>query len=256
MTIDLDAIVDQAVDQLDESTPDVRTAAHRHTYVDAVPVRSIRADHTYQRELVRSRVARMVAEFDSSLLGVIEVSRRDDDTYAVIDGQHRLEAARIARGRESSIACNIHTGLTVEEEAQLFFDIDRKRVRLTGWARWNARRGAGEQLVLDETLQIVLEAWPDEMDALRAEIVHGVALVLAYYPADELDRARLIAGLRRLVARQVTARAAALRETQKGEMPRLVGRILIDLYNAEPGKKAIPFAKRVPSQSKSTLKPV
>lgn len=283
MSIDLDAIVDQAVDDIDNHNPAGQKTVHAATYVDAIAVNDIHVDHSYQRPLDENRVSRMAADFDPSLVGVIEVSLRADGTYRVIDGQHRLVTVRIAKGMSAAIACNVHTGLTPAEEAQLFFDIDRKRKRLTGWDRWYARRGAGEQVVvdietvaskhglkidpaakvnhlrcvstcekvvelagldlLDETLRVCVAAYQGETDSLKAEIVHGVALILAFYEPGTIDVDRLIRGMQSIASRQISARAASLRETQRGQLPRLAAHVIVDRYNAQPGPKVTPFAK-------------
>lgn len=281
--IDLDNLVDQVLDDVDHAVADTTTAAGR-TYVDAVPADSIGVDHTYQRDLDQNRVNRMALEYDPSLVGVLEVSQRADGTIVVIDGQHRLAMVRQIKGNTAHVVCNVHTGLTVEAEAKLFFDIDAKRRRLTGWDRWNARVGAGEPAVLDiidvagqhgliidpaprprhlrcvtacekvvkrggltllyTALHVLVDAYQGEPDSLRAETVHGVGLVLHVYP--DIDTARLTRALQGVAARQVTARAQGLRETQSGTLPRLAAHVITDLYNREPGPNVKPFLQHAP----------
>lgn len=290
MTTDLASIVDHVVDDLDNTDlPEPKP----EPYIDAVPVHAIKADYTYQRPLDQKRVRRMVAEFDPSLVGVIEVSLRDDGSYYVIDGHHRLQAVRAFKARRgAAIAANVHTHLSPEDEARLFFEIDRKRTRLTGWDRWNARRGAQEQVVLDiediatkhelkiapgaksgqlrctaacekivdlggidlldETLRICVAAYQGETDSLRAEIVHGVALILAFYEPDTVNTDRLIVGMQSIAARQVSARAAALRETQAGQLPRLAAHVIVDQYNKQPGPNLTAFLKKFAAGRKTT----
>lgn len=262
-------------------------------YVDAIAVSDIFADHTYQRDLDTGRVTRMAKAYDPQLVGILEVALRKDGRFAVIDGQHRWEMLKTAHpaGPRAYVACNVHTGLTVEQEAQLFYDIDKHRRRLTGWDRWNARRGAGEQVVLDieatataagfsveprttdgtircvgsmekivnlsglqlldSTLAVIVGAFGRTVDAVTGELVHGTALVLAYYGPDELDVKRLVSAMQSVAPRQVLARADALREVQKGQKPRLVASVLVDRYNSTSGKKLQAFAERMPAQAKA-----
>lgn len=292
MTTELDSVLDAVLDHQAASEPTAGTVAGK-TYIDAIPVGQISADHAYQRQLDASRVRRMAAEYDPSLVGVLEVSRRPDGTFRVIDGQHRLHMIRQARGSSAAVACNVHTGLSPEQEAQLFFDIDKKRRRLTGWDRWNARRGAGESIVLDierianshglsidpapkprhlrcvaacekltaaatlatldETLRLLVAAYDGDADSLRAEIVHGLGLVLATYE-DEIDQDRLARALQGIASRQISARASALRETQPGGLPRLAAHVIVERYNGEPGARVEPFLKRAPSTSRAHLR--
>lgn len=146
------------------SAPAGRTSAHpgaprpaamltpvnteRRPYVAALRAGQLFTDATYQRPLDPARVRRMRAESDTALLGIVDVSARGDGRYALVDGQHRWAAVKAQHGDQAPIACNVHTGLSVEQEAELFFQIDRSRRRLTGWDRWWARHGSAEQAVL------------------------------------------------------------------------------------------------------------
>ncbi|WP_330186028.1 hypothetical protein OHB26_39360 (plasmid) [Nocardia sp. NBC_01503] len=121
-------------------------------YLAAVSVREIFADPTYQRDLDRPRAEHMAREdhWNVRLLGVIELSDRGEgmqpDRYAVINGQHRVEAARL-RDRDMPLVAKVHTGLSIEQEAQLFHEIDASTRRLTTWDRWKARRAGGDAVV-------------------------------------------------------------------------------------------------------------
>lgn len=260
----------------------------RDPYVTALPVADLFADSTYQRDLDDRRVQRMVTGFDPALLGILEVSQRTDGRYAVLDGQHRWAAVRDhAFDTEDSphVACRVHTGLTVAEEADLYHRLNTTRKQLTGWDRWLARRGANDQAVvdietiaaahdytvgmreapgviratkacenvvdlgglplLDTTLGVLRAAYGTDQAGVDAAILHGTAHVLSAYTRDELDVARLIAALSGIVPRQLTARAAAVREIHKGTMDRLAAHIIVERYNAQPGRKAEAFFSRV-----------
>ncbi|WP_373686210.1 DUF6551 family protein, partial [Nocardia gamkensis] len=126
-----------------ESEPD--------TYIAAISVREIFADHTYQRELDERRAQGMAAAWDVRKVGVIDVSDRGPDEaprYAVINGQHRWWAAALADPAHHLVAV-VHTGLTVADEARLFYEIDAGTRRLTTWDRWHSRRAAGDPVVAE-----------------------------------------------------------------------------------------------------------
>jgi hypothetical protein len=119
-------------------------------YVFPIAVADAFADHTYQRPLNESRAAAMAEHFDRRLVGIIEVSDRGQDRsprYALIEGQHRWAAVRL-RDPDAVITARIHTGLSIDEEARLFHDIDTGRRPLSTWDRWKARRAAGDAEVL------------------------------------------------------------------------------------------------------------
>lgn len=120
-------------------------------YVTALRASALFADPTYQRDVDEARVRKMAAAFDSRLLGVLEVSDRDDETYAILDGQHRWQAALRAHpdGDGAFLVCQVYTGLSVEDEARLFNRINTDRKALSWWDAWRSRRAGCEQKVLD-----------------------------------------------------------------------------------------------------------
>jgi len=138
-----------------EASDQAGMPAAAEPYIAALRVGDLFADPTYQRDLDITRVERMSTEYDRTLLGVLEVSARADGRYAIIDGQHRWAVVQRISGTEEHLACQVHTGLTQEDEARLFLEIDTGRRNLTWWDRWRARRGKGDPSVLaiDEVLK-------------------------------------------------------------------------------------------------------
>ncbi|MDO5299978.1 MAG: ParB N-terminal domain-containing protein [Clostridia bacterium] len=82
-----------------------------------IPLGLIRTE-IYQRVLNMKNVNRIVKEFNPAKLGVLVVSKRDDGTYSVLDGQHRLTALR--RLGFSAANCIVLENMTVQEEADYF----------------------------------------------------------------------------------------------------------------------------------------
>lgn len=105
----------------------------------------IKVDPRYQRALNMVRVRKMAANFDEKLVGVLTCSVRADGVY-VIDGQHRLEVLRLL-GRET-VQCELRTGLTLEDEAKMFYHLDSDRQGLSGEAAFRALLTAQDPLAL------------------------------------------------------------------------------------------------------------
>lgn len=107
--------------------------------VEAIPAEKLIVDRRVQRGVDKARVVKIVSDFHSDSLGAAVVSRRDDGTNHVVDGQHRV-AAVVAAGREKDpITCLVYEGLTLAEEAAMFrrlnntravMPVDRFRVRV------------------------------------------------------------------------------------------------------------------------------
>jgi hypothetical protein len=248
-------------------------------YVAPVAVADMFADDTYQRPLDQSRARKVADAWDRRMAGIIEVSDRGENIsprYAVIDGQHRWAAADYAQ--IGVLVANVHTGLTVADEARLFDRLNRERRRITTWDHWHARQAAGEPNVVAiakvvedlglainpsptngnvrcvatleklqqlggtdlvrASLEVVVEVWGRDLTGFDAPIVHGIGLCL-HYLASDLDTARLCESLIDVVPRQVKSRAVGLRDLTTGTMPKLVAIAVITLYNQRPGRKIL-----------------
>lgn len=259
------------------STP-TTTSAKPAPYIGPLDVTDLFVDHSYQRPLDLPRARRLAESWEPPLIGVIEVSDRGPERqprYAIVDGQHRYAAAKL-RDPNAVLVANIHTGLSPRDEAHLFYEIDAKRTRLTGWDRWNARRGAGDpavlavesivedaglrvedsptngsvrcvstcekvfklggQPLLRETLSLITEVWGVEVEAFDAPLVHGTALVLWHY-GQALNVERLADAMVEVSPRQFKAKAVALREYERGSLPKLAALVILSTYNRSKGPK-------------------
>lgn len=101
----------------------------------------------YQRDIDQKEVAYLVSNFDPHKFGVIKVSYRDG-VYYVFDGQHRITAFKIVNGnRDGFVRCEVHYGLTYEDEARYFADqyLGAKKVDIV--YRWRALFEAKEEPV-------------------------------------------------------------------------------------------------------------
>lgn len=78
-------------------------------------IEDLRIDHLYQRDLILEVVEKIAAEWDIATAGAILVSQRENGEMYVIDGQHRLAAAK--KAGETEILTQVLTGMTPEQEA-------------------------------------------------------------------------------------------------------------------------------------------
>jgi hypothetical protein len=82
-----------------------------------------------------------VKEFNAHLLKPIRVSVRDGKFY-VFDGQHRVNAMKILK--ETHIMCELHHGLTFEDEAWLFAHQNDNEVDVSPIWKFNALVKSGD----------------------------------------------------------------------------------------------------------------
>jgi hypothetical protein len=107
---------------------------------EVLSVRDLEIDRKVQREIYSDRkVENIMKNFNPAALGVITVSRRNAVTQVIVDGWHRWSAVKILTDNNGEMLCNVFEDLTLEEEAQLFLDLndgsqpnvmDRFRARL------------------------------------------------------------------------------------------------------------------------------
>ena len=83
-------------------------------------------DHNVQRSLNEARVQEMAADFRPDSMGLITASLRETGRIAILDGQHRIAAARLAR-YDGPIVSRVFEGLTITEEAGLFLTLNKTR---------------------------------------------------------------------------------------------------------------------------------
>lgn len=92
---------------------------------EMLSVKELEIDPRIQREIHSARkVEDIIKHFNPAALGVITVSKRNRVTNIIIDGWHRWSAVRAMTDNTGLMLCNVFEKLTLEEEAQLFLDVN------------------------------------------------------------------------------------------------------------------------------------
>lgn len=105
------------------------------------------ADYSYQRPIQEQFVRDLVLRFDERLVGVLNASSRNDGSYALIDGLQRRTA--MERAGKTAAWCAVHEGLSVEQEAALFYHHNRDRKPVHPYYDYRARLVAGDPVISD-----------------------------------------------------------------------------------------------------------
>lgn len=237
----------------------------------------------YQRGINRAHVSAIAANFDPDRFGVLHVSRRNDGTYWVMDGQHRL-AALTQMGESwvnSKIECKVYTGLTIADEARIYYGLntfvrplplnrfnaglvagdkdavaiqkiaERHGYKITSNNQDNALRcsGACEKIfskspeALDSALSVASRAWAHP-EKPRAAVVSGLGLVFEKYNGA-VDQSRLA----RLLAQKagtpdvLIGKAQVLRGINGGNLTTNVADVIIGIYNTKMTANRLPLFK-------------
>lgn len=248
--------------------------------IENIPAGRLTVDPSIQRHTDVNRVDKMAANFDPDALGVLTVSRRDNGTYHVVDGAHRLAAAKIAKGDDFELPCHVFAGLNIESEARLFRLLNATakvdvlplfRIRLVereatavairdimeenGWKlgdpSGNTRDGlfavaAIERLyrrdpeALSKSLATIVRAWGTDQPAGDGRLVEGIGWVFQRY-GNAVDVGELVAKLSVAgTPGQMLGRARTLRSVINCSVPGAVAEIVVEIYNKQRRTRALP----------------
>lgn len=109
-------------------------------------VNDLFVDITYQRP--ETRLIKQIAnELRAEQFGTIIVSARDDGRYAIVDGQQRVGAARLIG--ITHVPCLVLTGKTLAEEARLFVRLQKDRLNVRAYQRFQAEKVAEDPRALE-----------------------------------------------------------------------------------------------------------
>ncbi|MGP3771812.1 DUF6551 family protein [Streptomyces sp. SDT5-1] len=204
---------------------------HPIGYVKVDP-RSIKFDPRAQRNLNKSRAQAIAEKLIPTALGTPILSQREDGLYAV-DGMHRVYACQlilagkvtvseeVRRAIEDKISCEVHSGLSMANEASLFIIKNKESSKVgpndefrigvlaghplfvdtnavlekhqlkVGSRTTNGVRGIKGILsiveeygpeILDQSLAIAESAWGRTPDTWHSVTIGGIAIVLNKHP--------------------------------------------------------------------------
>src|SRR5699024_12866947 len=89
---------------------------NKNQYSSNIPLNILSIYESYQNPLYENHVNKIVSKFDPVGVGYIHVSKRDDESYYVFDGQHRVAAFR--KLAKSKIRGIIYEGMSIVEESK------------------------------------------------------------------------------------------------------------------------------------------
>lgn len=232
----------------------------------------------YARPLRPNRVKKLASKWDRQAAGVLLLSMRADGTFAIIDGQHRREAA-ILIGLKTLDAL-VYIDLSLEDEARLYRKFG-DYLKQTALDRYHAGVIEGDQAsleikrilsyrdlyvpdspgayshgiiavealvsvyerfganVLRATIGLLHEAWGTDYHAYRASQVKGTAAFLIRFVQNpKFNRKRLV---ERMVAQginSVNRSADSLRDALVSDGPTAWGRALLNLHDRSLSESA------------------
>lgn len=125
----------------------------------------LKVDPETQRRFDPAHANRLARGWDESLVGLLQVSMRDDGPY-VMDGQHRSAAAKIAGLGAVPLPCYVVEGITLAQEAARFVGVNDGAKRPQALDLFRIRVKSDDLIAVDIN-RIVTEAglqigWQDQ----------------------------------------------------------------------------------------------
>lgn len=112
-----------------------------------VPLDLIDVDHRYQRELRKALSSRIAKHFEWRKFGAVVLSRKEDGRFNVVEGQHRVEAAR-QHGGIVDVPAVVVVNDGRQGEADTFVAINRDRLAVTSIDQYWAGVEAGHPVAM------------------------------------------------------------------------------------------------------------
>lgn len=124
-----------------------------------LPVADLIVDPKVQRAVLDFRkVDEIVEHYNVQALGRVTISLRDNGDRVILDGWHRWAAVRKMTDNAGTIPCRVFRGLTFDQEAQLFLDLNRTNQPKVHDA-WRIRVNKGEPLAVAVTGILTQFGW-------------------------------------------------------------------------------------------------
>lgn len=153
---------------------------------EELTVASLIIDHRIQRSVLdTSRVVQIVKNFNPDALDRISVSRRENGDQVILDGWHRFEAVRRITEGKGFIPARVFEGLTLQEEARLFLQLNFKNPPKY-FDAWKVRLVEGEPMVVSITETLKSFGWEIDMRAGNGKINGIRAIERIQRLSDEL----------------------------------------------------------------------
>lgn len=110
--------------------------------VELVKLDDMIVDETYQRPVHDVFTRDLVLKFDERLVGTIDLSKRKQGQYAILDGLQRYTT--MGQVGKTAAWAAVYAGMTVEDEAAFFYHKNRDRKMIHPYYHFRARLVAGD----------------------------------------------------------------------------------------------------------------
>lgn len=149
-----------------------------------MPLNHLRVDTEVYQRTTQKHWKHICQNWSSDKCDDLIVNYREDGYFYVMDGQHRLQAAR-AKGIES-LNCRCFVGLTIKEEAQWYADQNKGTKGLAPFDSYKANIVYGEPI--DTAIKDVCSCYKVRVEKTNApNVLRGLTVTRKLVKADGKD---------------------------------------------------------------------
>lgn len=236
----------------------------------------MQVSHHAQRPFRKAHAVKIAAEFDPDVMGIPVLSFRDN-VYWIMDGQHRIEAARMNDYGDYAFQCDVYEGLTEQEEAQMFRRLNDSK-NVTAYDDFRIATFGGEEPQLSITkavekldlrvsqggsgisavgslmaawnqvgeanfvraMRILRDGFDYDVLAFKAEMIRGMAMFVQRYGSHLKDE-NLIKKFKEMRGgpNKVMQKAASIQLSTDRGLPDCVASAIVGVYNRSAGRGAL-----------------
>ena len=139
-----------------------------------LPKEEFSIDPRVQRHLNEPRVQQMAADFRPDSMGLVTASLRADGQTYILDGAHRVAAARRAH-YTGMIATRLFTDLTLTEEAGLFLSLNNTK-QVQAIDKFKVRVTLGDRIAVN--INTVLKAYGLHVDWSASTVPSAISAIV------------------------------------------------------------------------------
>lgn len=114
-----------------------------------IDISKVNVNENYQRPLNYNWIRRIIREYDDKRVNQIILSEHGDGSLWVIDGNHTINATKIAKGEHSYLSAKIFKGLTEAEEADMYYHYNHDKKMMSYGDKLKARYTSGEKTAVE-----------------------------------------------------------------------------------------------------------
>lgn len=250
----------------------------RANEIKSVKAARLVVDINVQRAINQARVEKMASDFKEEALGIVTASDRGTGVLFIVDGQHRVAAAKIAKGDDFALMCRVFHRLTLPEEAEMFRLLQMTRVPqaldsfriavIEGLpyavhiddmlTRYGLHLGNGvgtkfsavvaakniyerDPMALERTLLTLTKAWgTEDRVAFDNHMIRGMGRMFARY-ADAIIVDDLIEKLQKMGGpARLLGKGNDIRAALNCRADDAIAEVLVELYNKNRRTRALP----------------